>query len=166
MSIQPKEMRKRKIVDPSRSAPYSSVERNFSKFSGKKRGHFLFFGQSCWNCRFKLPRSRAFQRRVTCPSAAKKVAVPTCLGLAQARLIRPPKCRNYWKPYFFVWGPILVKFHIRTRLNKSFAMTYRFWKCSQEKLHFTPVHILHQLKHDEVLFPPLRRVGEFRARYS
>ena len=41
---------------------------------------------------------------------------------------------------FFVLGPILVKFHIRTRLSESFLMMYRFWKCSQEKLHFTPVH--------------------------
>ena len=62
---------------------------------------------------------------------------------------------------FFVLGPILVKFHIRTRLIESFPMMYRFWKCSQEKLHFTPVHTLRQLKRDEALFPPLRRVVEF-----
>ena len=67
---------------------------------------------------------------------------------------------------FFVFGPILVKFHIRTRLIESFLMMYCFWKCSQEKLHFTPVHTLHQLKHDEGLFPPLRRAIEFWARYG
>ena len=66
---------------------------------------------------------------------------------------------------FFVLGPILVKFHIRTRLNESFQMTFRSWKCVEEKLHFTPVHTLRQLKRDEVLFPPLGRVIEFRARY-
>ena len=31
----------------------------------------------------------------------------------------------------------------------------------QEKLHFTPVHTLRQLKRDERLFPPLWRVVEF-----
>ena len=45
-------------------------------------------------------------------------------------------------------------------------MMYRFWKCSQEKLHFTSVHTLCQLKRDEALFPPLSRVVEFRARYD
>ena len=35
IDVQPKELRQRKIVDPSRAAPYSSVERNFSKFSAK-----------------------------------------------------------------------------------------------------------------------------------
>ena len=67
---------------------------------------------------------------------------------------------------FFVLGTILVKFHIQTRLSYSFLMMYRFWKCSQEKLHFTPVHTLRQLKRDEALFPPLRRVVEFQARYG
>ena len=67
---------------------------------------------------------------------------------------------------FFVLGSILVKFHIRTRLIDSFPSMYRFWKCSQEKLHFTPVHTLRQLKRDEALFPPLPRTVEFRARYG
>ena len=40
-------------------------------------------------------------------------------------------------------------------------MIHCFWKCSQEKLHFPPVHTLPQLKRDEALFPPLRRVVEF-----
>ena len=40
-------------------------------------------------------------------------------------------------------------------------MMYRFWKCSQEKLHFTPVHTLRQLKRDEALFPPPRKVVGF-----
>ena len=37
---------------------------------------------------------------------------------------------------------------------------------AEEKLHFTPVQTLRQLKRDEALFPPLRRVLEFRARYG
>ena len=36
IAVLPKELRQRKIVDPSRGAPQCSVERNFSKFSAKK----------------------------------------------------------------------------------------------------------------------------------
>ena len=43
---------------------------------------------------------------------------------------------------FFVLGPILVKFHIETRLIKSFPTIFRMWWCTEEKLHFTPVHTL------------------------
>ena len=63
---------------------------------------------------------------------------------------------------FFVLGPILVKFHIRTRLIESFSTTFWTWWCAEEKLHFTPVHTLRQLKRDEALIPPLRRVVEFQ----
>ena len=66
---------------------------------------------------------------------------------------------------FFVLGPILVKFHIRTRLIQSFRTIFRSWWCAEEKLHFTPVHTLRQLKRDEALFPPLGRVVELRGRY-
>ena len=45
-------------------------------------------------------------------------------------------------------------------------MIFRTWWCGEEKLHFTPVHTLRQLTRDEALFPPLRRVVEFRARYA
>ena len=67
---------------------------------------------------------------------------------------------------FFVLGPILVKFHIWTRLIESFRTIFRTWWCGEERLHFTPVHTLRQLKHDEALIPPLRRVVAFRARYG
>ena len=53
---------------------------------------------------------------------------------------------------FFVLGPILVKLHIRTRLIESFPTISRTWLCAEEKLHFTPVHTLRQLKRDEALF--------------
>ena len=66
---------------------------------------------------------------------------------------------------FFVLGPILVKFHIRTRLFESFPTNFWTWWCSEEKLHFTPVHTLRQLKRDEALFLPLGRVVELRAWY-
>ena len=66
---------------------------------------------------------------------------------------------------FFVLGPILVKFHIRTRLIKGFPTIFRTWCCAEEKLHFTQFHTLRQLKRDEALFPHLQRVVEFRAWY-
>ena len=66
---------------------------------------------------------------------------------------------------FFVLGPILVKFHTRTRLIESFRAIFRTWWCGEEKLHFTSVQTLRQLKRDEALIPPLRRVVVFRARY-
>ena len=53
---------------------------------------------------------------------------------------------------FFVLGPIMVKFHIRTRLIEGFRTTFRTWWCGEEKLHFTPFHTLRQLKRDEALF--------------
>ena len=66
---------------------------------------------------------------------------------------------------FLVLGPIPVKFHIRTLLIESFPTIFQLWWCAEEKLHFTPVHTLRQLKRDEALFPPLGRIVEFRARY-
>ena len=66
----------------------------------------------------------------------------------------------------FVLSPILVKFHIRPRLIDSFPTIFRTWWCGAEQLHFTPVHILPQLKRDEARIPPLQRVVEFRARYG
>ena len=67
---------------------------------------------------------------------------------------------------FFVLGFILVKFHIRTRLFETFPTILRTWWCGEEKLHFTPVHTLRQLKRDEALIPPPRKVVAFRARYG
>ena len=70
---------------------------------------------------------------------------PGCADSVRAGII---KSQN-----FFVSGPILVKFHIWTRLIKSFRRTFWTWWCSKEKLHFTPVHTLRQLKWDEMRFP-------------
>ena len=70
---------------------------------------------------------------------------------------------DIWKAItFFVLGPILVKFHIRTRLIESFPTIFRTWFCAEVKLHFTPVYTLRQLRRDEALFPPFyegRRVS-------
>ena len=53
---------------------------------------------------------------------------------------------------FFILGPILVKFHIRTRLIEGFPAIFRTWSCGEEKLHFTPFHTLRQLKRDDARF--------------
>ena len=141
----------------------------FLSFPGKKSKRaviFLFFGQSCWNCIFKLLGWTAFEQCKTCPSAAKKGCGSHLFGVGPSEADKIALVQELSKATsFFILGPILVKFHIRTRLSESFLMMYRFWKCSQEKLHFTPIHTLRQLMHDEVLFPPLRRVVEFRARH-
>ena len=53
---------------------------------------------------------------------------------------------------FFVLGPILVKFHIRTRLIEGFPTVFRTLWCGEEKLHFTPFHTLCQVKRDGARF--------------
>ena len=141
----------------------------FLSFQAKNYKSFNFFSfrQSCWNCIFKLPTSRAFEQRMTCPRAARKSCGSHLFGVGPGEADKTALVQELLKAItFLVLGPILMKFHIRTRLNKSFLTMYRFWKCSQEKLHFTPVHTLRQLKRDEALFPPLPRVVEFRARYG
>ena len=57
--------------------------------------------------------------------------------------------------YSSVLRPILVKLHIQCQPIESFSTTYGSWKFAEEKLHFTPVHTLCQLKRDKGLFPPL-----------
>ena len=108
----------------------------------------------------------AFEKRMTCPSAAKRSCGSHLFGVGPGEADKTALVQELSKAItFFVLGPILVKLHIRTRLSESFLIMYRFWKCCEGKLHFTPVHTLRQLKRDEALFPPLRRVVEFRARY-
>ena len=104
---------------------------------------------------------------MTCPNEAKKSCGSYLLGVGPGQADKTALVQELSKAVtFFVLDPILVKFHIQTRLNETFLMMYHFWKCSQEKLHFTPVHTLRQLKRNEALFPPLRKVVEFRARYG
>ena len=91
----------------------------------------------------------------------RKVAVHTFWGWSQARMLRRPSRRTIESHNFFVLAPILVKFHVRTRLIESFRTIFRTWWCGEEKLPFTPVHTLRQLKRDEALIPPLGRVVEF-----
>ena len=95
----------------------------------------------------------------------RKVAGHTFLGWSQAGLLRRPCAGTIEGHNFCVLGPILVKFHIQTRLIESFPTIFRTWWCGEEKLHFTPFHTLRQLNRDEALFPPLGRVLKFRAMY-
>ena len=72
--------------------------------------------------------------------------------------VTKPGCSDGLRPgfieshNFFVLGPILVKFHIRTRLIEGFPTMFWTWWCGEEKLHFTPFHTLRQLKRDEACF--------------
>ena len=109
----------------------------------------------------------AFQPQPACPSAARKSGSSHLFGVGPGEADKTAFVQELSKSHnFFVLGLILVKFHIRTRLIESFPTMYRFWKCCQEKLHFTPVHTLRKLKPNKALFPPLRRVIQFRARYG
>ena len=82
-----------------------------------------------------------------CLSAARKSCGSHLFGVGPGEADKTALVQELSKAItFFVWGPILVKFHIRTRLSESFLMMYRFWKCSQEKLHFTPAHTLRQIE--------------------
>ena len=101
-----------------------------------------------------------------CPSAAKKSGSSYLFGGGPKPGCSDGLCTGTIERHnFFVLGPIMVKFHIRTRLTESFPTIFRTWWWGEEKLHFTPFHTLRQLKRDEALFPPLGRVAEFRARY-
>ena len=82
----------------------------------------------------------------------RKVVVHTFLRVVPGHCLRPGfmESRN-----FFVLCPIRMKFYIRTWLIESFPTTYWSRCCAEEKLHFTPVHTLRQLKRDAGRFPPL-----------
>ena len=95
----------------------------------------------------------------------RKVVVHTFLGCPKPGWWDRLRAGIIESHNFFVLCPILVKLHIRTRLIESFPTTYGSQRCTEEKLRFTPVHALRQLECDERVFPPLRRVVEFRARY-
>ena len=96
----------------------------------------------------------------------RKVAVHTLLGGPKPGCSDGLCTETIESHNFFVISPILLKFHIQTRLIESFGTTFWMWWCAEEKVHFTPFHTLHQLKRDEALFPPLGRVVEFRTRYQ
>ena len=83
----------------------------------------------------------------------RKVAVYTFFGLVPSRAAQTAFASELSKAItFFVLGPILVKFHIRTWLIESFPTIFRTWWCAEEELHLTPFHTLRQPKQDEVLF--------------
>ena len=139
----------------------------FFKFSGKnlKNCNFYLLANPAETAYFSF-RDRELSNDVRFDELRRrKVVVHTFLGWSQAGRLRQRSCQSYQSHNFFVLRPILVKLHIRTRLIESFAMTFWTWSCAEEKLHFTPVHTLRQLMHDEALIPPLRRVVEFLARY-
>ena len=102
---------------------------------------------------------------MACRIAAKKSCSSPLLGVVPSQAAQTAFAPELSKAITFLSYVLLVKLHIRTPLIESFQMTFWSWWCAEEKLHFTPVHTLRQLKCDKALFPPLGRVVEFRARY-
>ena len=96
---------------------------------------------------------------MACRIPARKSCSSHLFGVVPSRAAQTAFAPDLTKAItFFVLGPILVKFHIRTRLIKSFPTIYRFWRCSQENSHFTPVHTLRQWKRDKA---PNRELSNF-----
>ena len=62
---------------------------------------FYLFGQSCWNCIFKLPRSRAFNDIRLVELWRWKSGSHTFLWWSQVGLLRQRLCRNYRMPSLF-----------------------------------------------------------------
>ena len=76
----------------------------------------------------KLPRSTAFQQRTTCPSAAKKSCGSHLFGVGTGVADKTALVQEFSKAItFFVLGPTVVKFHIGTRLIKSFPTIFWTW---------------------------------------
>ena len=90
----------RKIVDPSRAAPQSSIERNFSKFSAKKLRVVMFYPLSDpAETPYLSVRDGKLSNAVRLVKfRPRKVAVHTLLEWSQARMSRRPSRRNYRKP--------------------------------------------------------------------
>ena len=63
---------------------------------------FLSFGQPCWNCIFKLPRSRAFDKRMTCPSAAKKSCGSHLFGVGPGKVDKTGSVQELSKAITFL----------------------------------------------------------------
>ena len=128
---------------------------------------FYFLANPAETAYFSFPNGEISNAVWLVEFRLRKVAVHTFLGVVKSQAAQTAFAPELLKAItFFVLHPILLKLHIQTRLIKSFPMTLRMWRCGEEKLHFTPVHTLRQLKRDEALIPPLRRAVAFRARYG
>ena len=112
---------------------------------------------------------------MTCPSAAKKSCGSHLFGFGPGEADKTALVQELSKAITFClrFYPCEISHSNSAKRELSngvmrleVLMVLCVWKFSQEKLHFTPVHTLCQLKCDEALFPPLRRVVEFRARYG
>ena len=92
-------------VDPSRGASWSSVERNFSKFSGKnlKELWFSYLLTNPAETAYLSFRDQELSNDARLVQLRRgKIAVHTFWGWSQAGLIRQRSCRNYRKPKLFL----------------------------------------------------------------
>ena len=161
--ILPKELRQRKIVDSSRGAPWCSVERNFSVFRPKIQRPVIFYllGNPAETAYLSVRDGKLSKAVRLLEFRQRKIAVHTYLGCLKPVCSDGLRAGTIESHNFFVLGPILVKFHIRTRLIERFRTIFRTWWCGEEKLHFTPVHTLRQLKRDEARFHHLGGSSSF-----
>ena len=147
-------------------AHHKAQSSDFSKFSAKKskRAVIFYFLTNPAETAYLSFRNRELSNdEGLVQLQRRKPVVHTFLWVVTGHCLRPGVIESH---NFFVLRRIRVKFHVRTRLIGSFSTTYQSWSCAEAKLHFTPVHTLRQLKRDEALIPPLRRVVGFRARYG
>ena len=100
----------------------------------------------------KLSKMESFPTPMACQNPAKKLKFTPFLGDPKRGCSDGLFAGIIESHNFFVLRPILLKFHIRTWLIESFPTTFRPRSCAEEKLHFTPVHTLRQLKRDKVRF--------------
>ena len=103
---------------------------------------------------------------MACPSAAKKSCVSHLFGVGPGEADKTALVQELSKAITFSIRSYPGEISHSNSAKQELSNDNCFLKCSQEKLHFTPVHTLLQLKRDEELFPPLRRVVEFQARYG
>ena len=132
LTYSPKSCDKEKLSIPLEVHHKAQSSEIFLSFQAKNYKSCNFFGQSCRNCIFRRPRWIAFKRLRLVEFRQRKVGVHTFLGWSKAGLLRRPLYRNYQRHNFFVLGPILVKFHVRTRLIESFPTIFWTWWCSSD----------------------------------
>ena len=99
----PKSCDEERFVDPSRGAPWSSVKRNFSKFSSKKKRAVIFYVlANPGGTAYLSFRDRELSNNIKLVQfRRRRVAVHTFLGWFQAGLLRLRSHRNYRKPEHF-----------------------------------------------------------------
>ena len=129
-----------------------------------KSCHFLSFGETCWNCIFNLPRSRAFQQRTARPRAAEKSGSSHLFVVVAARAGKKAYELEWSKAIFFCLTSYPDAIAHSNSADWELLNDLRLVKLRQRKVALTPVHTLCYVEPDEGLFAPLWRVVEIQPR--